>query len=321
MADNVTIPATGSGTATPVVATDDVSGAHFQRIKVDLGADGASSPLVRGQQAGASSLPVVVASDQTVPVSAASLPLPSGAATLAEQQTQTASLSVMDDWDESDRAKVNLIAGQAGVAGGSGSVSALTQRVVLATDQPTMSNAQPVTAAQSTASNLNAQVVGAVAHDGAVSGNPVRTAGRGLSADYTAVASGDVADFITTLTGKQVTYPYALPGSTWNYAAASGGITNTTGVTAKAAAGAGVRNYVTSAQVINGHASTATDVQIRDGASGTVLWRGFAQAAGGGVSAYFDPPLRGTANTLVEVACGTTATATYFNLQGFTASE
>lgn len=68
--------------------------------------------------------------------------LPTGAATLAEQQTQTASLSVIDDWDESDRAKVNLIVGQAGVQGGSGAVSATTQRVVLATDValPTGSN-------------------------------------------------------------------------------------------------------------------------------------------------------------------------------------
>lgn len=62
-------------------------------------------------------------------------------ATLAEQQTQTTALSaiqtavqIMDDWDESDRAKVNPIVGQAGVQGGSGTVSANTQRVVLATD-------------------------------------------------------------------------------------------------------------------------------------------------------------------------------------------
>jgi hypothetical protein len=43
-------------------------------------------------------------------------------------------VEIMDDWDESDRAKVNPIVGQAGVQGGSGSVSANTQRVVLATD-------------------------------------------------------------------------------------------------------------------------------------------------------------------------------------------
>lgn len=44
------------------------------------------------------------------------------------------SLAIMDDWDESDRAKVNPIAGQAGVQGASGVVTALTQRMVLATD-------------------------------------------------------------------------------------------------------------------------------------------------------------------------------------------
>lgn len=162
----------------------------------------------------------------------------------------------------------------------------------------------------------NAQ--GPVAHDGAVSGNPIRIAGRARSTNYTAVASDDVADLVTTLDGRLVTKPYCIPEVAWTYAAASGGITNTTGVTAVAAAGAGVRNYVTRAQIINGHATVGTDVQIRDGASGTVLWRGYAAADGGGATCVFDPPLKGTANTLIEVACGTTGSATYFNLQGYT---
>lgn len=61
-----------------------------------------------------------------------------------------ASLSVLDDWDETDRAKVNLIVGSAGVDGNSGNKSAATQRVVIATDQPTMTNAQPVTLTSTT---------------------------------------------------------------------------------------------------------------------------------------------------------------------------
>lgn len=44
-----------------------------------------------------------------------------------------ASASVLDDWDESDRAKVNLIVGQAGVAAAAGTVSAATQRIVRGT--------------------------------------------------------------------------------------------------------------------------------------------------------------------------------------------
>lgn len=180
---------------------------------------------------------------------------------------------------------------------------------------------QSVAVTQATASNLNAQVVGPAAHDAAISGNPVRIAGRALSSDYTAVGAGDTADIATTLTGKQLTYPFALPGQTWNYAAASGGITNTTGVTIKAAAGAGVRNYITCLTIVNGHASVGTDVQIRDGASGTVLYRFYAVANGGGVREVFSVPIRGSANTLLEVACGTTGSATYVNVQGFTAAE
>lgn len=86
-----------------------------------------------------------------VPVSATSLPLPAGASTLAEQQAQTASLSVMDDWDESDRAKVNPIAGQAGVQGGAGASTALTQRIAIATDANTVDTELPAAAALSDA--------------------------------------------------------------------------------------------------------------------------------------------------------------------------
>jgi hypothetical protein len=70
---------------------------------------------------------VNVASGQTIAVT--------NAGTFAVQDAAAeASLSVIDDWDESDRAKVNPIAGQAGVQGASGAVTALTQRMVLATD-------------------------------------------------------------------------------------------------------------------------------------------------------------------------------------------
>lgn len=46
MADNVTLPATGTGTATPVIAADDVSSVFYQRVKLDAGGDGATLPIV-----------------------------------------------------------------------------------------------------------------------------------------------------------------------------------------------------------------------------------------------------------------------------------
>ena len=50
----------------------------------------------QGAAATAASIPVNIASDQTVPVSASSLPLPSGAATEAKQDTGNTSLSNID---------------------------------------------------------------------------------------------------------------------------------------------------------------------------------------------------------------------------------
>jgi hypothetical protein len=46
VADNITIPAEGNGSTTPVVATDDVGGIHYQRFKLDLGGDGLAVPAV-----------------------------------------------------------------------------------------------------------------------------------------------------------------------------------------------------------------------------------------------------------------------------------
>lgn len=58
------------------------------------------------------------------------------AGTFAVQDaTAQASLSVLDDWDESDRCKVNLIVGQAGIAAGVGATGVTVPRVVIANDQ------------------------------------------------------------------------------------------------------------------------------------------------------------------------------------------
>lgn len=78
-----------------------------------------------------------------VPVTESS-PL-TGFATSALQTTQETSLDaiqtsveIMDDWDETNRAAVNLIAGQVGVQGAAGASTALTQRVAVATDANTV---------------------------------------------------------------------------------------------------------------------------------------------------------------------------------------
>lgn len=167
------------------------------------------------------------------------------------------------------------------------------------------------------ASTNTLEVVGDAAHDAAVAGNPVLVGFEARSTAPTAVADGDAVRGAASLLGKQIVLPYAIPASTWAYASTAA-VTDTADDEA-AAAVASTRRYITGVQVFNGHDTVGTEVVIKDGS--TVMWRGWAEQTGGGCSAKFDPPLRGTANTAVNVANITTGSSTYFNLQGFSATE
>lgn len=119
-----------------VVATDEVSGANYQRVKLDIGGDGASVPVDGGQEVMAGSIPVTIASDQSaVPISDNG-----GSITVDGTVSVTEPVSIDDN-------------------GGSITIDGT------------------VTVEQSTASSLNAQVIGNVSHDSADSGNPVKVGG------------------------------------------------------------------------------------------------------------------------------------------------
>jgi hypothetical protein len=135
------------------------------------------------------------------------------------------------------------------------------------------------------------------------------------------VFNGSTWDLTRGDTGGQVAQFWALTGARWNYAAAASGIVNTTtAVTIKAAAGASVRNYITSCQLQTATLGGATEFAIRDGAAGTVLFRTQLQTAALPLlNIEFPSPLKGTANTLVEVVTLTAVTGgVYVNCQGFT---
>jgi hypothetical protein len=101
----------------------------------------------------------------------------------------------------------------------------------------------------------------------------------------------------------------------WAYAAASGGITDTSDVTLASAPGAKKHNYITSLQVMNKSASVDTEVVIKSGS--TILHRFFAGAGGNGYVINFARPLVAAVNTALTAACITTSSATYVNAQGF----
>lgn len=290
-------------------ASDDPAVTALQIIDDWDETDRAKVNIVAGQT-GISAAAGAVAANTPRMTLASDDPAVAHLATIVTNTTGTGtSLAILDDWDESDRAKVNPIAGQAGVQGGAGTITALTQRVTIATDDE--SNNFLGTIAAGVVNQDSALAAGAFGYVQLV---------QARNTEPTAVGTtGDAAFVLATMLGKQVVMPYAIPASTWQYASVSGGVTDTADDVAKAAAGVGVRNYITHASVVNGHATVSTEVVIKDGS--TVIWRGWAQAGGGGVSERFDPPLRGTANTAVNVTNITTGSATYFNLQGFVAAE
>lgn len=166
---------------------------------------------------------------------------------------------------------------------------------------------------------------GQSAHSSASTGTPVRVGGRVKTANDTTLAAGDACDIACTTDQAMVNKPFSPPELDWQYAAAASGIVNTTtAVTFKTAAGAGLRNYITRLDIAtDGALGAATEVAIRDGAAGTVIWRMKIGTAGlqGGRSIEFPTPLKGTANTLLEVVTLTASTtgAVYVNAGGYVA--
>ncbi len=308
-------------------AEDTIAGAVFPRSKITLGGEGVNE----GDVSTTNPMPVD-GSGVTQPVSAASLPLPTGAATAAKQPALgTAGASSADVLSVQgiasgtalpvSAAALPLPSGASTAAkqpalGTAGTASAdvitvqgIASMTALKVDGSAVT--QPVSGTV-TASN----VTGNVASDSADSGNPVKIGMHARTSDLTAVANADRVDAIATVGGKQITLPFALPELSWTANPAA--ITDNSAHTVKSA-DASLRHYVTSLTVTNSHATVGTLVTLRDGSGGTTMWQGYAAAVGGGVAITFPVPLRGTAATLIEAICGTTGSNIYVSMQGYSA--
>lgn len=145
-------------------------------------------------------------------------------------------------------------------------------------------------------------VGGAAAHDAAISGNPVRSAGRARTADVTAVAQDDTVDLIADTLGKQIVLIGAVPDQQVNGKVT---LSNTTASDVIAAAGAGVKIAVMGVLVTNASASVATKVEIRDGT--TVKIQALAGIGGGFTLNGSEPLFYSTANTAITARCVTTS--------------
>lgn len=136
----------------------------------------------------------------------------------------------------------------------------------------------------------------------------------------TLISSGYVAPIVTLIPGYvpplgQYVETRVPSGNTWVYAAATGGITNTTALSFKASAGTGAKNYLTGLQFIN-VAAVASEIVVKD--SGGDLWRGYAPASMTRETVVtFSPAITGATAAAMQVQMATTATQTYFSAQGY----
>lgn len=168
---------------------------------------------------------------------------------------------------------------------------------------------------QTTPGSTNAVVAtGNVAHDGADSGNPVKVGGRAVAASGSNVASNDRTDFITDNTGRHIIHPYAprdvgVQGLT-------AAITDTTSTQILPSAGASLRNYVTTLQVINSHATVGTLVNILD-AGGATLWTVYAPPLSSSPPIQFPMPLKGGSAVALHAQCVTTGANVFAQVVAF----
>jgi len=156
-------------------------------------------------------------------------------------------------------------------------------------------------------------------------GTGVGTVATGQFCKYNATSTswtdGQYAPCQSGTNGALITRPFATASNEWSYAAASGGISNTTTAVTIKAANASFKNCITSIQLSAGALGAATEIAIRDGAGGTVVWRGYLSTAGlAGQNTQFDVPIcNASTNTLLEVVTltATITGAVYVNAQGF----
>ncbi len=279
MADNTTLDA---GTGGDVVATDDIAGVKHQRVKIQYGVDGSATDV-----SDTNPLPIDDAGG-SLTVDAVTLPLPTGAATAANQLADGHNVTVDN-------------------ASGASAVNIQDGGNTITVDG---------TVTADLGANNDVIAAGDIAHDVADSGNPIKTGSKAVlfnasAPPNAAAAEDDRVNHIADEFGRQyieITHPNYWDASV-DYATAQ------TNATVKAAAGAGLSLYITDVIISNG--ATAGNITLLDGSGGTVLLEAYP-AIRGGLTHQFRSPIKLTANTLLAIT-STTVTTHSLTVCGFIA--
>ena len=153
-------------------------------------------------------------------------------------------------------------------------------------------------------------VSGAAASGSSVSGNPMLDGGRAQNAEPSTVANGQAVAAAFDLAGKILTSPYANRENMLRGANSTTG-TGATTLTGMGAQGTSVKIYVTDLECSNTSATTTT-ISLNDGATSV-----FIVPAGYGTNVAFNVPLVVAANTAAQFTAAAGVSTIYCNAQGF----
>ncbi len=176
-----------------------------------------------------------------------------------------------------------------------------------------------VTTAGSTAT-VSITAVTSVSQCGAAT---IPTAGAVLAttSPQAAVSNGAVIAASGDKTGRQIVIQNTNPENiTRGLITTAMTGTTTTAVTGMGAPSAGLRNYISSCSISNSHATVGTDVVLQDGSGGATFWTFPAAPAYGGSNLSFPVPLpQPTLATALFAANVTTGSSIKLSCVGFTA--
>lgn len=300
MVDNVAITA-GSGTN---IATDNIGGVNYQRVKVNWGPDNTCNdadvatgkPLpvqLRGSDGTdrSNALPVTLAS--TTITGTVAVTDNSGSLTVDGSVTANAGTNLNTANIESYTSR--LLSGSVPVAGGA--ATATTGQAVGGTY-----NSTPITITDTQQAGLQLDANGYL-KTSIVAMPASNTNGQALAANSgpVVIASDQMPLFSTLVKGMTAQ------------------MTGTTSTSLLTAPGSAKYNYITSVTISNAHGTVGTEITLQDGSGGTAFWTFPAAPAYGGATINFSPPLKQTtSNTALYCANLTTGSATKVSVNGFT---
>jgi hypothetical protein len=272
---------------------------------------------VDGVESSLTSIDAKITAVNTGAVVVASSALPTGAATAARQDTGNTSLSSIDGKVTAcNTGAVVLAAGTAafGKLAANSGVTIGAVEIASAQTLATVTTVGTVTTV-TTCSTVTTLTGSGIAHDAVDSGNGHKLALKASTSlsGLTLVSNADRTDLYAGVDGVQIIRPHCNLEDIVSGVAA---ITDGSSTSVIAAAGSGVKVYITSIVIANSSA-TAVTVDIRDGAAGTVKATYPVPANTAGVVHTLNVPLPFSANTAVCADPSASATTVTVTLIGF----